>query len=267
MRAALVPIAIGLMAVVPNGADFGAGFDDDTAFVEGNWQDANGGSGGDSGGSGGSAGGSGESAPVVKTNCMRVDTITSEHGQFTQCVWDMDGAPDNLVSMWDPVYLEEYLAPDAPPPIVVTVSDLQSLPILRGEINVQPPGGRALINAEVIGYSSAQAHVLDAVVMGANVQVRLTPVVWEWEFVGDDRGPFTTDHPGGPYPDMSVNGIYSTTGEDRAVRATITWMGEYRVGSGPWLLVNGNAVTTVESAPFETVEAPARLVATDLNGN
>ena len=123
-----------------------------------------------------------------------------------------------------------------------------------------------MIHVEVIGYSTAQSHVLAAVVMGTPVQVRLTPVRWDWNFEGDDTGPFTTDHPGGPYPNMSVHGWYTATGDGRTVTSTITWMGEYRVGgAGPWLLVAGNATTTVTSAPFETIDAPVRLVAEPLN--
>ena len=106
-------------------------------------------------------------------------------------------------------------------PVVVTAADLQSLPILAGEVKVQPPGGRALINVEVIGYSTARTHVLAARVMGADVRVRLVPVRWQWEFTGDDRGPFSTDQPGGPFPDVSVHGMYSKTGLDREVRWSV----------------------------------------------
>lgn len=154
---------------------------------------------------------------------------------------------------------------DAIVPIVVSASDLQSLPILTGGINVQPPGGRALINTEVLAHSTARQHVLTTTVMGTPVEVRLTPVRWTWQFTGQDHDPFTTDHPGAPYPDMSVQAIYTRVGQDRTVTATTTWMGEYRVFAGPWLLVQGNAATTVTSAPFETTEAPTRLVATTLN--
>ena len=157
-------------------------------------------------------------------------------------------------------------APVVGVPVVVTAADLQSLPILAGEVKVQPPGGRALINVEVIGYSTARTHVLAARVMGADVRVRLVPVRWQWEFTGDDRGPFSTDQPGGPFPDVSVHGMYSKTGLDREVRVAITWMGEYQVGgAGPWILVNGNATTPAVSAPFETVAAPVRLVDGPLN--
>lgn len=125
----------------------------------------------------------------------------------------------------------------------------------------RPPSPRVLINAKVLAHSTAQQHILDATVMATQVQVRLTPVDWQWEFVDDDRGVFHTDFAGAPYPDMTVYGIYSRVGEGRVVHSTITWMGEYRVGAGPWLLINGNATTTATSDSLETVEAPTRLVA------
>ncbi|MFZ2428995.1 MAG: hypothetical protein WAW71_12710 [Propioniciclava sp.] len=200
-----------------------------------------------------------------------MDTVVMGTAELSQCVrsdgTDMGGPLSAIV---EPVFDSDGNpvppGPAAAPPVVVTATDLQSLPIVRGEVLVQPPGGRALIHVEVIGYSTAQSHVLAAVVMGTPVQVRLTPVRWDWNFEGDDTGPFTTDHPGGPYPNMSVHGWYTATGDGRTVTSTITWMGEYRVGgAGPWLLVAGNATTTVTSAPFETIDAPVRLVAEPLN--
>lgn len=244
---------------------FGADFEEDRAVISGVVDTRNDGrNSGSSSPSGASSGGA--SAPPVFL-CSRIDTVNLGTSMLSQCV-RTDGTLNggSLSSMVDPV-IDAEGNPVPPPadPVVVTASDLQSLPILRGEVEVQPSGGRALINAEVIGYSMARSHVLNATVMGSAVQVRLTPVRWQWEFVGDDRGVFTTDGPGAPYPDMTVHGIYSRVGEGRELRSTITWMGEYRVGSGPWLLVNGNATTTAVSDPFETVEAPSRLVSATLN--
>ena len=260
-----------LAALMPTGAEFDSRFDGESAVVQGSIESYRGGSGGStsSPGSSGASGGSGVLVVPVMV-CSRVDTVVMGTAELSQCVRsDGVGSGAPLSSIVEPLVDSDGnpLPPDpaAAPPLIVTASDLQSLPILRGEVLVQPPGGRALINVEVIGYSTARPHVLDAVVMGTPVQVRLTPVRWDWLFDGDDTGPFWTDHPGGPYPNMSVHGWYSATGQDRTVTSAITWMGEYRVnGTGPWLLVAGNATTTVTSTPFETIDAPVRLVASTL---
>ena len=261
--------SISLASAASGPPDVLADMEGDHVVVSGISSERRSGSAGSSGSAGWSGGSRGAVVPVV--SCARVDTVVMGTAELSQCVrsdgTDMGGPLSAIV---EPVFDSDGNpvppGPAAAPPVVVTATDLQSLPIVRGEVLVQPPGGRALIHVEVIGYSTAQSHVLAAVVMGTPVQVRLTPVRWDWNFEGDDTGPFTTDHPGGPYPNMSVHGWYTATGDGRTVTSTITWMGEYRVGgAGPWLLVAGNATTTVTSAPFETIDAPVRLVAEPLN--
>lgn len=221
--------------------------------------------------SSGSSASSSSSVPDPVWRCDRVDTVMMQGRQYSQCMYLNEPSDTPLSSMVDLAFDTDDAPVDTadaeiPDPIVVTASDLQSLPIITGGINVQPPGGRALINAEVLAHSTAGQHILTTTIMGTTVDVRLTPVRWTWQFSGQDHESFTTDHPGGPYPDMSVQAIYSRVGEDRAVTSTITWMGEYRIASGPWLLVQGNATTTAVSAPFDTIEAPARLVTDTLDG-
>lgn len=163
----------------------------------------------------------------------------------------------------DPV-TGEPAAPDTPV-IVVGQRELQSLPIQTGTLEIQPPGGTALINQPVIAHSTAAPHTLSTVILGVPVDVRLAPLTWQWDFA-DGTGAFTTDHPGAPYPDKSVTGTYTHAAEGNRVTLTVTWMGEYRVGgAGPWLLVDGNATTSLTSEPFATVEAPVRLVSEPLD--
>ena len=282
MISALVLAVISVVGVLPAGVDFDAGFDGDTARVEGNWQEITQGAGaagsswvrpGESwlpGWSGGVGSVSVSDVPVFL--CDQVSTLGIQGVSLSYCVPPGARGSFNLMADDIPVFtadpdLDDPDAPaPAPVPIVVSASDLRSLPIVSGELLLQPSGGRALINADVIGYSTAATHTLATSVVGVPVQVRVTPVQWWWSFTDSDTEPFATTVPGGPYPDMTVTGIYSRAGEGRTASVTITWMGEYRVGAGPWLLVNGNATTQVQSAPFETIEAPTRLVASTLDG-
>lgn len=276
-------VAFATLAGLESGTpEVGTGFDEGSVQVEGNWQEITQGAGaagsswvrpGESWLPGWSGGvGSVPVSDVPVFLCDQVSTLGIQGVSLSYCV--PPGARGSFNLMVDDIPMftadPDLDDPDAPVPaavpIVVSASDLRSLPIVSGELQLQPPGGRALINADVIGYSTAATHTLATSVLGVPVQVRVTPVQWWWSFTDSDTEPFATTVPGGPYPDMTVTGIYSRTGEGRTASVTITWMGEYRVGAGPWFLVNGNATTQVQSAPFETIEAPTRLVASTLDG-
>lgn len=141
-----------------------------------------------------------------------------------------------------------------PEPVIVTWSDIATLPIQSGSVELQPGGGRHLINVETLARSTATDHQLSATVLGAPVEVRLTPIQWEWDF-GGDIPVFTTDTPGGEYPDLTVSGIYTDVAENQTITATITWEGEFRIGDSPnWFPVFGQGTTTAVSEPFETYE-------------
>jgi len=150
-------------------------------------------------------------------------------------------------------------------PVVVTLSEFQSLPIERGELVMQPPSAEVLINIDTIAYSTARTHILTTRILGTPVAVRATPIAWTWDF-GAGTQPFTTSGPGGPYPNREVSRVYRQVASDVRVGLAITWEGEYRVNNaGPWLPIAGTTTTSLASAPFATVEAPARLVAGALN--
>lgn len=150
-------------------------------------------------------------------------------------------------------------------PVVVTLSEFQSLPIERGELVMQPPSAEVLINLDTIAYSTARTHILTTRILGTPVAVRATPIAWTWDF-GAGTQPFTTSGPGGPYPNREVSRVYRQVASDVRVGLAITWEGEYRVNNaGPWLPIAGTTTTSLASAPFATVEAPARLVAGALN--
>ncbi len=151
-------------------------------------------------------------------------------------------------------------------PVVVTLAEFRTLPIQGGELMMQPPSSQVLINIDTIAYSTARTHILPTRILGTPVSVRATPVAWTWDFGGGTE-PFVTEGPGGPYPNREVSRVYRLPSPEVAIRLTVTWAGEYRVNdAGPWLPVAGTTTTTATSPTFAVVEAPARLVAGEIEG-
>ncbi|SNU02703.1 hypothetical protein SAMN06298212_1512 [Ruaniaceae bacterium KH17] len=91
-------------------------------------------------------------APVFL--CDQVNTLGTQRVSLSYCVPPGARGSFNLMADDMPMFTADPDPddPDAPAPaavpIVVSASDLQSLPIMSGELQLQPPGGRALINAD-----------------------------------------------------------------------------------------------------------------------
>lgn len=117
-----------------------------------------------------------------------------------------------------------------------------------------------LAEEKTVAWSSAVAHTLTATVLDTPVEVRLTPISWEWHF-GQEIPDFITTTPGGQYPDLSVSGVYTDVEQGLTVTATITWQGEYRRDDSlNWYLVFGAGSTAVFSEPFDTYEYRTYLI-------
>lgn len=219
------------------------------------------------GGQPAAGGGTTVSPDVLETRCpVRYHSDGSTTFNPNDCP-DL-GGPD-MPSMGT----EDYEPPDSEPdepdapepepepePIVVTVEDLQSLPIDPGGLNVQPGRGWVLVNKETIAYTGATEQYLRTHVLGTPVEVHVVPIdhTWDW----GDGTVTTTEDPGAPYPEHSVFHTYTQAGDSRQITVTTRWIGEFQVaGSGPWLPVEGLATTTVTSEPFEVREADTYLTA------
>lgn len=207
-------------------------------------------------------------APVTIDDCsVFLAYGDREDYRIVDCVGVEIRAADFEMPPW-PYFLvspEGEILDIADMPVVVTLSEFQSLPIERGELVMQPPSAEVLINIDTIAYSTARTHILTTRILGTPVAVRATPIAWTWDF-GAGTQPFTTSGPGGPYPNREVSRVYRQVASDVRVGLAITWEGEYRVNNaGPWLPIAGTTTTSLASAPFATVEAPARLVAGALN--
>ncbi len=81
---------------------------------------------------------------------------------------------------------------------------------------------------------------------------------WTWDF-GDGHA-FTTDEPGGAWPEMAVNHPYAHAGS-YPVSVSSTWEAWFTVdGMGPWPVGGDPVVQTVGPLAVSVVEARAELV-------
>src|SRR5690625_69451 len=143
-------------------------------------------------------------------------------------------------------------------PIVVTREDVQSLIVEPGNLTVQPAQPWVLVNTDTVVMTDATEHVLGAEVLGVDVDVRVTPVVYTWDF-GDGSMPVTGTDPGAPWPNHTVSHRYRTAGSV-TISLRTEWDAAFRVeGTSGWVPVVGRAVTSQTADPIEVVTATPRL--------
>ncbi len=259
--------ALSLAMTVPRAPEFGGEGSGDSIILRGReslWDvlrpdvatPAHGGSGG-SGGSGetGSSRGDADAAPTCPLT------------RYTQGKYWVEVDACLGGTEWTPWF--EDVAPGEPPPdgpaappgqqVIVTAEDVQSLPIDSGGLVVQPAQPWVLVNLDTVVMTGARAQVLETVVLGVPVRVRVVPVEYAWDF-GDGSAPVVTTDPGAPWPEHTVAHAYTAAG---AVQISLTtqWEAQFQpVGTAGWLPVTGRASTTEVSEPIEVVTATPRLV-------
>jgi hypothetical protein len=145
---------------------------------------------------------------------------------------------------------------------VVTAEDFRRLPLPAAAIKVQPPSRRTLINIPTNLYAGAASVILPTTVLGQAVRVRATPLRFHWSY-GDGTKLTTTD-PGGPYPDLRTAHVYRRPGTCTLGLAT-TYTGEYSVGGGPWLAIDGLATVDSPGTRLTVLAAENRLVSEPLS--
>ena len=144
------------------------------------------------------------------------------------------------------------------PPLVVTAEEVQTLLVNAGTIQVQPDRSWVLVNAETIVHTDAAEHTLSTQVLGIDVDVRVTPTQFTWDF-GDGSEPLTRTEPGAPWPDHTTAHKYQAVGDFQITLRT-EWDAHFRAqGASTWQPVTGTPVTVAESEPFEAVTATPRL--------
>lgn len=163
-------------------------------------------------------------------------------------------------------------AAPAPPPPVPSIAQIreafQALPFAKPTVNIQPVGGRTLVNLPTYFHATWGDAGLTPGAISAPVQL----LSWRVEFKIDtqsytyDFGDGTTSEPtldtGGLYPTGGIRHTYSQPRSAAKVKVDAVLSGQYRVNGGPWQDLGATAdlidepVTTLEVA-----EASARLYA------
>ena len=150
-------------------------------------------------------------------------------------------------------------APGVPKPIVIAAQierDFKRLVVLQGLARVQP-AGKTLVNFQTAFYTEAQAYDLPPItILGSRVQVRATPVGYDW-FFGDgaqagNAGP-------GAKGTTQVSHRYAGTGPVGPY-VVITWAGSYTVDGGAAQQVVGTAQTTGPPTALQVAQARSELV-------
>lgn len=119
--------------------------------------------------------------------------------------------------------------------------------------------GWTFVQINTVTFTDGTPQTFAPTLGGTKVEIRATPLSYDWDF-GDETRRLTTTVPGGPYPNKTVTHRYTTLGT-YTTTLTITWQAHYRaVGTTTWLRFNGQNTTTSTSAPVTTYEARSRLV-------
>ena len=147
-----------------------------------------------------------------------------------------------------------------PVQVVVTAAEMQRLPIDPGTLTMQPDRGNVLINVDTVAYTDAVPQTFETAVLGVPVTVRVWPVEYAWDW--GDGTVFTTTDPGAPWPQYTVGHTYlraTAEGETRTITVTTSWHGDFSVAGGPPQPVDGTAVTSTATTPFEVITASTSL--------
>jgi len=135
-----------------------------------------------------------------------------------------------------------------------------TLPISGGSVEFEPD----LLG---FGYKGRHTHIfaetetqtLNETLLGIPVEIRVHPQTFNWDY--GDGSTRTTYDPGEPLPnnwqgdavvktnqETPTSHVYSETGR-YPVSLTTTFVGEYRVGGGPWIVIPGSV--DVQASPGE----------------
>lgn len=135
----------------------------------------------------------------------------------------------------------------------VVVEDVPPL-----EPSVQPEGG-TLIGLPAV-FASGQPRALGErrfTLVGFDI-ILDGRATWSWDF--GDGTTFTSDEPGGPWPETSVSHLYGRAGT-YPVSVSSTWEAWFTVdGMGPWPVGGAPVVQVANPSPVQVFEARAELV-------
>jgi len=173
-------------------------------------------------------------------------------------VTSLVAASGNLVSQTNNCPAEGEPAaeqPEVTPGLVAQA--LRRLDLPAAELEIQPPGGRTLVNFET-NFFTEQGELSRTVrLLGREVELRIWPAEFVWRY-GDGTVERTTG-PGAAYPALDITHTYLRTGRVRP-SLDVTYAAEFRVGSGSWRAVAGTVTIPGDAHELEVVPARPVLV-------
>lgn len=135
-------------------------------------------------------------------------------------------------------------------------------------VEVEPRGNVTLVTLPTYfetrwpqaGFQPGEVDQVDPARM-AGFRVEIRPKVKSITYdYGDGSTSGSTTSVGGPYPDGDITKTYTRAG-DFAVRADVTYTGEFRVNGGQWIAIPGDVTIRGTAATLAVRTAHARLVA------
>ncbi|GAB3197247.1 hypothetical protein GCM10027062_08570 [Nocardioides hungaricus] len=148
---------------------------------------------------------------------------------------------------------DEAAEPEVTPGMVAAA--FRRIPLPASELDVQPPGGRTLVNFDTNFYTEGGEFTRTVTLLGRRVELRIWPSRFGWRF-GDGRSTWTTT-PGAKYPDLEITHRYLEKGRV-APSVDTTYAAQFRVGTGPWRDVVGTV--TIPGTPESLRVVTARPV-------
>jgi hypothetical protein len=141
---------------------------------------------------------------------------------------------------------EDAVAIAAPPQVTpgLVLQALRRIDLPASDLNVQPPGGRTLVNFETNFFTENGEFTRTVRLLGQRVELRIWPASFGWRF--GDGSATTTSDPGSPYPHLDITHRYLDKGRVSPSVDT-TYAARFRVGGGPWRDVNGTV--TIPGSP------------------
>ncbi|GAA2005262.1 PKD domain-containing protein [Brevibacterium samyangense] len=150
----------------------------------------------------------------------------------------------------------------APEPVVlpwITTTDFQSFDIPASDFHAVPASW-AVTNRETGFYADGNTRYIDLELLGFPVQVRATPIRYEWDF-GDGTTYSTTNTGGTPetVDEATITHSYTEPGPV-TVRLTTVYSGMFSIAGGNWIIIEGTASVESEPLPLEVFRFHKYLV-------
>ncbi len=149
------------------------------------------------------------------------------------------------------------------PPVVITLEDFQSQPIIAAEV-VSEPKNFGLLGGHNNVWANVEEQEFNFETLGDEVRIRAWPVEYVWNY-GDGTSKSTTTA-GNSVPEEEwlmaetpTSHVYGETGDYNLVLTT-RFSGDYSVNGGPWIPIAGQAEVQSEPHLMSIWRSDNRLV-------